>query len=121
MKDAGFNLIELCVCMTIAIILSGSGYYAYQTHQHNLAQKQAELYLHDIALSLEEHQDPKNGYANLSLTALGFSANKDDYTYTLTVSAAAFLIQAQPAFKDRCGVLSLDQKGLFSSATGSAC
>lgn len=93
------------------IILSGLGFYGYQHHHQAIARKQAELYLQDIALNLHEHQDSKNGYANLNLAQLGFSASKDDYDYQLNVSTTTFIIQAQPKFTDQCGTLSLDQSG----------
>ena len=115
MKQQGFNLIELCVCMSIIIILSGGFYYGYQHHRHEFERKQAELYLQDIALNLQEHQDQKTGYASLNLSKLGFIDNKDDYAYQLNVSSNSFLIQAQPQFQDNCGMLSLNQTGTRSS------
>jgi Tfp pilus assembly protein PilE len=117
MKQAGFNLIELCICMSIAIILSGSFYYHYQNNKHELERKQAELYLQDIALSLHEHEDSKKGFAGLNLQQLGFQEEKDEYNYTLNSTANHFTLSAHPNFKDNCGTLSLNDTGSRTSSS----
>jgi Tfp pilus assembly protein PilE len=114
-QQAGFNLIELCICMSIIIILSGSCYYGYQQHHHLLERKQAELYLEDIALSLQEHADQNSGYAQLTLERLGFNNTQEDYTYRLTTSTNSFMISAEPSFQDNCGTLALDDKDTQTS------
>lgn len=115
MKQAGFNLIELCLCMSIAIILSGGIYYHYQNNKHELERKQAELSLQDIALNLHEHEDSQTGFAGLTLEQLGFKDNQNEYNYHLDTNGNHFTISAQPDFKDPCGSLSLNDKGEHSS------
>lgn len=117
MKQAnnfGFSLLELCICMTLMIIISGMGYAFYQHEHQEMARKNTELYLQDIALSLHEHEDSKTGYANLNLAQLGFSTQKDDYNYSLNTSNTSFLVTAQPQFEDPCGMLTIDQQGQLS-------
>lgn len=111
MNQAGFNLIELCVVMSITIILSGSGIFAYQQHQHDIDQKGAIIDLHDIALTLEEHQDLKTGYQNLSLDNLDLKKIDNNYEFSLSTSESSFIISAKPLFTDSCGTLSLNQLG----------
>lgn len=111
----GFNLTELCLCMSIMIILSSSGYYGYQHHKQTLDQKQAEIYLQDIALQLEEHQDPQAGYQNLSLASLGLSNFKNDYAFSLSTTNNSYIVNANPRFHDNCGSISLDQTGKMTS------
>jgi Tfp pilus assembly protein PilE len=116
MKQAGFNLIELCICMSIAIILSGGFYYHYQNNKHEVERKQAELYLQDIALTLHEHEDNQKGFDGLSLEQLGFSKEKDEYSYTVNTTSHHFTISARPNFKDSCGTLTLTDKGTRTSS-----
>ena len=115
MKQAGFNLIELCICMSITIILSGGFYYHYQNNKHTIERKQAVLYLQDIALTLHEHEDSQKGFEGLSLPQLGFPDEKDEYSYTLNTTSSHFTLSAQPNFKDTCGTLSLNDIGIRSS------
>ena len=119
MKQAGFNLIELCICMSIAIILSGGFYYHYQNNKHELERRQAELYLQDIALTLHEQEDSQKGFEGLSLQQLGFLEDKDGYSYRLNTSSTQFTISAQPNFKDTCGTLSLNDRGIRTSDNAS--
>jgi len=121
MKANGFNLIELAVAMAIIITVSGSCYYGYQRYQHTLERKQAALTLQDIALSLEQHKRRDSGYRNLSLEGLGFATTKNQYHYRLSTTKHTYLIQADPAFTDLCGSLSLNEQGVRTSKDISAC
>lgn len=118
-RQQGFTLIELMIVVAILGIIAAIAYPSYQRNIEQTRRTTAQSEMMELAQALERYYTTNYSYAGASLrfeySPRGTPATEAFYQFSLSgVSQNAYTISATPRnaqTNDRCGTLTLDQKG----------
>ena len=124
----GFTLIELIIVVAIVGIISAFAYPSYMEHIRNGRRTEAKAALVDLSSFMERYYTEKMVYTGAALpyNLVPKDGGASSAYYNLAIADitnATFRIEATPVGAqngDKCGVLSIDNRGI-KSATQDSC
>jgi type IV pilus assembly protein PilE len=121
-KQRGFTLLELMITVGIVAILAGLAISGYDYATLKTRRAAAQGCLLEAAQAMERAYTVSMTYAGAAIPAcqpdvrqfytIGFSAGPSAAAYTLAVTP----IPGTKATKDKCGTMTLDEKGVKGAA-----
>lgn len=119
MRTRGFTLIELVVVVAILAILVSFAVPAYQEQVRKGRRADAWAALNETAQALERFYTLNNTYRGYTLRDVETQSPRAGdvvyYDIALVAEATAYTLTATPRLADRCGVLSVNSRGVRSS------
>lgn len=111
-KKFGFSLVEVLIVIGVITILCGICVPIYSQHLVKSQRVKAEMVLDKLAVMLERYYVEHDSYAGMVVPQ---KFNDRYYRYVVKSTTQGYLLVAVPvgrqAERDKCGVISLDDKG----------
>lgn len=120
-KKQGFTLIELLIAIAIVALVAAIGYPSYITQVKKTERKRVVTRMLEVAARMERIQSQQFRYQDPG------EVQPADVKYSVSVAVApdglSYLITADPAghghqAEDMCGIMTLDQTGVWTFGNG---
>ena len=119
-KKQGVTLVELLIALLIVAILAMAAYPSYSSYVQRVERKKAASVLLALAAQLERIRSQQLSYSSPSIIdsaglrySISVFISNDKNSYVLAADPAAYSSQSD----DKCGVMSLSNKGVWSFST----